>query len=367
MLDSAQEDGPIVCVVPNDEFTDACRSAPELADDTQEAAEAMLFWMASLALDPNSAYIDPDLLGLINEETNGRVEGIGALVVAEDDSGEQPERCVIISDTCHMVIVSPIPGSPAEAAGIMHGDEVVAVDGLDIEGMGIEEVTAMVRGPAGTEVVLTMRRDGDEFDVRITRAAVDVPVITSESFGDTGYIRLSQFTDTAGDQMQEALFDLITGGMDHLVLDLRDNPGGLLTTAIEVASLFLAEGDVVETIGPDQSRSYEVLGNAIVPEDVEVTVIINRGSASASELVAALLQERGRATVLGENSFGKNTVQQQFSLSNGGALKLTIARWVTPGGLDFGEVGVAPDTRAEFPPEMTPEEVVSGVLEAVGG
>jgi carboxyl-terminal processing protease len=363
LLDGAQSDGPITCAVPNDAFTEACLDAAEQAEDTAEAAEAMLFGMASLALDPHSAYIDPDLLQLIRDETDGRVEGIGALVIAEDASGSETQRCVIVTETCRLVIVSPIPGSPAEAAGIQHDDEIVGVDGRDIAGLSIEEVTGMVRGPAGTDVVLTMRRDGEEFDLRITRAAVDVPVITSELFGDTGYVRLSQFTDAGGDQMQEALFELMTNGMEHLVLDLRDNPGGLLTTAIEVASEFLPDGDVVRTIGRDESESYQVLGNAIVPEDIEVTVIVNQGSASASELLAALLQERGRAKIFGENTFGKNTVQTQFGLANGGALKLSIARWVTPGGLDFGEVGVTPDIEAEFPADLTPRQVVNKAID----
>ena len=216
-------------------------------------------------------------------------------------------------------------------------------------------------------VVLTVEREGRVFDVTITRAAFIVPVVESEVVGTTGYIALSTFTDSADELFQDALADLLARDVDGLVVDLRNNPGGLLDTAIEVTSAFLPDGDVVITEGPDSSTSYPVAGDPLVPPDVAVVVVVNKASASASEVVSAVLQERGRATIVGENTFGKNTVQQQFSLSNGGALKLTIARWVTPGGLDFGEVGVAPDTRAEFPPEMTPEEVVSRVMETVGG
>ena len=179
LLDGAQSDGPITCAVPNDAFTEACLDAAEQAEDTAEAAEAMLFGMASLALDPHSAYIDPDLLQLIRDETDGRVEGIGALVIAEDASGSETERCVIVTTTCRLVIVSPIPGSPAEAAGIQHDDEIVGVDGRDIAGLSIEEVTGMVRGPAGTDVVLTMRRDGEEFDVRITSGGASAVIVPS--------------------------------------------------------------------------------------------------------------------------------------------------------------------------------------------
>jgi carboxyl-terminal processing protease len=148
------------------------------------------------------------------------------------------------------------------------------------------------------------------------------------------------------------------------VVDLRDNPGGLLDTAIEIASVFLAEGEVVVTEGPESSTSYEVSGHPIVPTEIEVVFVVNKGSASASEVVSAVLQERDRVTVVGESTFGKNTVQQRFGLSNGGALKLTIARWVTPDGLDFGDVGVTPDVEQQFDSRLSVDNIVDMALQA---
>jgi carboxyl-terminal processing protease len=241
---------------------------------------------------------------------------------------------------------------------------VVAVNGEDIRNWTLDEVTATVRGPAGSDVVLTLERGEEVFDVTITRAEFVVPVVSGEVIGATGYIALNTFTDNADELFERELGVLLDQGVDTLVFDLRNNPGGLLDTAIEVASAFLPDGDVVVTESPDSSTSYPVSGDPIVPEDVKVVVVVNKGSASASEVVSAVLQERGRVTVVGENTFGKNTVQQRFALSNGGALKLTIARWLTPGGLDFGSVGVTPDVLSEIGTELPVEAVVREALAA---
>jgi carboxyl-terminal processing protease len=175
-------------------------------------------------------------------------------------------------------------------------------------------------------------------------------------------VRLWNFTGAAGSQFESAVVDLLADGVNHLVVDLRNNPGGFLTTAIDVTSVFLEDGDVVVTEGPGEKTSYPVNGNAIVPDDTEVTFVVNKGSASASEVVSAVLQERRRATVVGENTFGKNTVQQRFGLSNGGAMKLTIARWLTPGGLDFGGTGVTPDVEIDVS-ELDSRELVNAVTD----
>jgi carboxyl-terminal processing protease len=248
-----------------------------------------------------------------------------------------------------------IDSSPAQVAGLQANDMIIGVNGQNITGWSLDQVTATVRGPAGTDVLLKIDRTGTTLDISITRAAVVIPVVSSSAFGDIGYVTLNLFTETADEQLQTAIQDLLDQGINELVLDLRNDPGGLLDTAIEVTSLFLADGDVVVTQSPEDNRAYSVTGNRIVPEDLPVVIIMNKGSASASEVVSAVLQERGRATIVGENSFGKNTVQQRFSLSNGGAFKLTIARWVTPGGLDFGGDGLTPDVALEFPPDLDTE------------
>ncbi|HEX9864676.1 MAG TPA: S41 family peptidase [Acidimicrobiia bacterium] len=354
----------LVCAAPAVAFQETCEIAGGAADSSSEAAEAMVWGLTAYGLDANSVYFDAAALELVEEEQEGEIEGIGALVRAEDSSSGENVLCSVISETCRMLILSTIAGTPAERAGLQRDDIIVEVDGQDIRGQTIDEVTANVRGPAGTDVTLKVDRAGTVFDVAITRAAVVVPAVMSEVVGNTGYVALNLFTDNADDQFQAAVSGLLDQGVDSLVVDLRNNPGGLLDTSIEVTSLFLPDGDVVITESPDTSTSYPVSGHPIVPEDIDVILVVNRASASASEVVAAVLQERGRATVVGENTFGKNTVQQRFGLSNGGAIKLTIARWLTPGGVDFGEIGVTPDVLHEIDFELSVERVVEEAMAA---
>ena len=359
-LDGADSESRLVCATPSEEFEAAC-VAVERADDSVEAAEAMVAGLAAYALDPNSAYFDAEALSRLEEEQEGEVEGIGAIVSPKDETIEgNNKQCSIISETCRILVVSTIAGAPAESAGLLPGDAIVGVGGHTLIGWTVDEVTGVVRGPAGTDVTLTIDRHGQLIDVVITRAAFDVPVLDYKTIGDTGYVQMYTFTGPAGHEFESAVVELLAEGVDELVVDLRGNPGGFLTAAIDVASVFLPDGYVITTEGPNESLEYEVNGNNIVPADMPVTIVVDGGSASASEVVSAVLQERGRATIVGENTFGKNTVQQRFSLSNGGALKLTIARWVTPGGLDFGGVGVTPDVElAVF--ELSAEELVAAV------
>lgn len=363
-LDGADSDELLVCATPNETFDSVCNAAAAEADDSAEAAEAIVTGLGMYGLDPNSAYLDSDALDLLQEEQQGEIQGIGALVSPEDETipGED-KQCGVVSETCQIIIVSTISGAPAEDAGLMSGDVLVEVDGESIDGWTVDEVTAAVRGPSGTDVTLTLDRNDDEVEISITREAVVIPVIETETFGDVGYVALTNFGGNAAAQFEEAVFDRLSDGVDELVIDFRNNPGGFLTTAIDVTSVFLESGDVVVTEGPDESTNYSVSGDAIVPEDMNIYVVVNRGSASASEVVAATLQETGRAQIVGESTFGKNTVQQRFSLSNDGALKLTIARWLTPDGLDFGGTGVVPDMELEVN-NLTPEELVTTITES---
>lgn len=302
--------------------------------------------------DPNSSYIPPIALARIQEERTGSIEGIGALVRAVDNSGEEEELCTILSDTCRLVIVSPIDGSPAEAAGVLSEDAIVTVDGEDVRGSTIDQIVAIVRGPSGTDVTLGLERNGVVQEVTITRAPIVIPVVESEmADDDTGYLRLALFSSNSGPQVEEAIQGLLDQGATDLIFDLQGNPGGALSAAIDVASQFLSDGLVLVTQAPGEDIEYRVRNGGILTDPgFPVVVLVDRGSASASEVVTGALQEAGRVTVIGENTFGKNTVQQEFPLSNGGALKLTIARWVTPGGNDFGEEGLTPDVAFELSP-----------------
>lgn len=356
-------DGIDVCPLPSDEFVEVCEMIDGSGFDATAAEETAIAGMTFLALDPNSGYFDAETLELVEEEQSGQIEGIGALVATMEEGSEETNVCQIISDTCRLRIVSTIEGGPARAAGLQEGDEFLAVDGEPIEGLSVDEVTSRVRGPAGTQVELTMLRDGEEFTITITRAAVQVPVVESEMVGDVAYLRLNVFTDNADEQLRRELEDLLAGNPTTIVLDLRDNPGGLLETAVNVTSEFLDEGLVVTTESPESVTPYPVRGDGVATDpDLEVFVVVNRGSASASEVVAGALADAGRATIVGEATFGKNTVQQRFPLSNGGALKLTIARWLTPAGHDFGGTGITPDVEKDLTDVTDPAEVVDRVV-----
>ena len=350
--------GPLTCAIPSEAFIAVCERM-EALDAGPAAVEDIVAGMAAAGLDRNSVYLSPESLALSAEEQTGTVEGIGALVTTEDLTSEDPEStiCQVIGPLCPLVIVSTLDGSPAEAAGVMEDDVMLRVDGEEIDGWTLDELTARVRGPAGTDVTIVFLRDGEEIEITITRAAVDIPVTSTETIGTVGYLDLNVFTGNAGDQVAQELEQLIAAGARTIVLDLRDNPGGTLNAAIDVASAFLTDGLVLRTVGPDEERTYAVRDDGVARDPgLSVVVVVNRGSASASEVVAGALQEQGRATIVGETTFGKNTVQQRFDLPNGGAIKLTIARWQTPDGRDFDD-GITPDVQLEVN-DLEPEELV---------
>ncbi|MGQ0848705.1 MAG: S41 family peptidase [Actinomycetota bacterium] len=362
-LETVRPSGGATCAIPAREFLVVCQAMATEGARTEVAEEAALAAMVE-SLDPNSAYLNPEALRLLEEDQSGEVEGIGALVASEDLTAADPETtpCGVVSDTCRLVVVSTFADGPADRAGLEAGDVFRAVNGEDIDGRTIDEVTAAVRGPAGTNVELTVERFGELLTLSITRAALTIPVVETAVVDDTGYLRLNLFTETADLQVRQAISDMLSVGIDRLVLDLRDNPGGALDATVNIASEFLSDGVVVRTQSPDEETTYRVAdGGLLTDAGVPLVVLVNRGSASASEVLSAALQERHRATIIGENTFGKNTVQQRYSLSNGGALKLTVARWVTALGVDFGESGVNPDVTAEFDPDLTIAEVVDRV------
>lgn len=367
-LDTNPANESLTCHLPADAFELVCTAMSLEGASQSDSIEATLMGMMS-ALDANSAYLDPAALRLLEEDQSGEVEGIGALVASEDLTAADPEStpCGVISDTCRLVVVSTFNDSPAERAGLLGGDVMMGVNGQDIEGWTIDEVTATVRGPAGTRVTLTIERAGQSLEIVIVRASLAIPVVETAVIGDTGYLRLNLFTDQSDVQVHTALESLLNDGIHQLVLDLRDNPGGALDATVGIASEFLDGGIVVRTEAPDSEDSYEVRrGGLATDPTLDIAVIVNRGSASASEVLSGALKEAGRAVVIGENTFGKNTVQQRFDLSNGGALKLTVARWVTAAGTDFGGDGITPDVQAEFESGISPTQLVERVATLAG-
>lgn len=290
--------------------------------------------------DRHSSYMDPQQYIQAAIPIEGTYEGIGAWV---DPTAE------------YLTIVSPMQNSPAEEAGLRPGDQIIAVDGEDMSGVDGSLVINRVMGPAGTVVQLTIQRPGvaQPFDVEVRRARITVPSVESEMLeNDVAYVHLITFGDTTTRDLRRALRDLLEQNPQGLILDLRNNGGGTLRTAIEVASQFIADGVIMyEEFGDGSRETFTAIRGGEATE-IPLVLLINEGSASASEIVVGAIQDHNRGLVVGTTSFGKGSVQNWIPLSNEqGAVRITIARWTTPGGRTIHEVGLEPDLLIEFTEE----------------
>ncbi len=295
--------------------------------------------------DDHTSFIEPEIAAINRSDMSGDFEGIGAYVRMDEAN--------------RVEIVGTIEEQPAEAAGIEAGDVVIAVDGESTEGMGLYEAIALIRGPKGTTVVLTIQRPGERepFDVEIVRARIPLPTVKSEMLPDNvGYIRLYEFNGQATDRLQEAIEELLDQGPVGLILDLRNNPGGFLGQAVSVADEFLPAGVVLIERGNNWEDIFESTDEGMA-EEIPLVVLINSGSASASEIVAGAIQDHGRAVLIGETSFGKGSVQQPHTLSNGAELRITIARWFTPNDHAIHGEGLEPDILVPFTEEDQENEL----------
>ncbi len=298
--------------------------------------------------DEFTRYVPPDIAERMRQDMQGAVEGIGAFV-RENDEGM-------------FEIVRPIDGQPADLAGLLPGDVIVAVDGESVETISFDEVILLVRGPQGTLVTLSVAREGEPepLEFTIERTRFEVPIVEFEMLpeeitggeGQIAYVRLSEFNRNAEERLLEALEALLAESPDGLILDLRDNPGGFLDQSVAVADAFLPEGVVLferNIRGLDQTFRSD---DGDVAETVPMVVLVNAGSASASEIVAGALQDRGRAVLIGETSFGKGSVQQIYTLSDGSELRVTIARWYTPDNSTIDGEGITPDFEEPTPVDL---------------
>ncbi|SFD86772.1 carboxyl-terminal processing protease [Sulfitobacter brevis] len=316
--------------------------------DSSELIEAAINGMLT-SLDPHSSYLSPKDASKMREQTRGEFGGLGIEVTQEDG---------------FVKVVSPIDGTPAAEAGIEAGDFITHVDGETLLGLTLDDAVEMMRGPVGSEIVITVVREGEPepFDVTITRDTIELTVVRARTEGDTVVLRVSTFNEQTYPKLKEAIEAQVTaaGGMDKVngfVLDLRNNPGGLLNQAIAVSDAFLEEGEIVSTRGRDPADGDRV--NA-TPGDLTtgkpMVVLINGGSASASEIVAGALQDHRRAVVIGTKSFGKGSVQTVMPLRGNGAMRLTTARYYTPSGRSIQALGVSPDIIVSQPPVKPVED-----------
>jgi carboxyl-terminal processing protease len=290
--------------------------------------------------DDHTFYMEPEVLESENSSLSGEYQGIGAYV---DTDGE------------YLTIVSPIAGSPAELAGLKPGDKVIAIDGEDMTGVAPEEARLKVLGPEGTKVDLTIlrEREPEPLEFTITRAKISIKSVEGKMLeNDIAYIDINTFGDQTTRELRNTLDDLMQKNPKGIVLDLRNNPGGYLNTSVEVASEFIEDGVILyEQYGNGQRDTYEARGNGQATE-IPIVVLINEGSASASEIVAGALQDYERAQLVGVTSYGKGTVQNRVPLSNDqGAARVTIARWLTPDERAIDGVGLTPDVLVEMTEE----------------
>jgi carboxyl-terminal processing protease len=326
--------------------------------DKKQLVEGAIKGMIGALGDPYSSYLTSEEFKASLQSINGEFEGIGAEIATKTADGSASD-CTTLGADCRLVIVSPIQGSPAEKAGLKPADIVTAVDGQSVDGQTVDQTRDRIRGPKGTKVTLTIVRGSEApRDVEITRDVIQQEEVITKTLADgaVGYIRVTGFSDDSAKEFAAAVKADVSNGEKGIVVDLRGNPGGFVTAARSIASQFIASGPIYwqqDASGNKLEVDAEPNGAATDPS-IKVAVLIDKGSASASEIVAGALQDTGRATLVGDTSFGKGTVQQWHDLSDdNGGFRLTIARWLTPHQRWIHGVGLTPDVKVT-PPANTP-------------
>ena len=314
--------------------------------DSQRLLHRAASGMVEAVGDPHTVFVEPLSASIIDQDMQGSFEGIGASVDMVDG---------------RVVIVHPLPNSPALEAGIEEGDVILAVDGQSLEGKSLMEAIAMIRGPRGTVVRLLIQREGvpEPFVVPVTRDTVELLTVDYRMLeGGIAYARLTEFNAIAPERLREALKELLAQEPKGRILDLRSNPGGYLDAAVDVAGEFLPSGTLVltESERDREPREYRVRERGLAT-DVPLVVLVNGGSASASEIVAGAIRDHDRGVLVGETTYGKGSVQNPHRLADGSSLRVTVARWYLPNGDHLDGKGIVPDIEVA----RTPEQVEAGV------
>lgn len=307
----------------------------------RNTADTKLFYGALAGIvsaldDPYSVFFDPELSKKFDESLSGSFDGIGAEIGAKNNQ---------------LQIVAPLPESPAEGAGLRSGDKILAIDKRMTTGMSVDYAVSLIRGKRGTKVTLTIYRDGEkkERDITIKRDTIRIASVTWKVMdGNVGYLKIAHFNQDTEEKFKEAVKDLLAKRVGGIVLDVRNNPGGYLDTAVQVAGYWVdGKPVVIEQYSNQKKDEYTSRVRALLA-DMKTVVLVNEGSASASEIVAGALQDYGKAVLIGKKTFGKGSVQDLQHLKDGSSLKLTIAKWLTPKGRSIDEEGVKPDIEVEL-------------------
>jgi carboxyl-terminal processing protease len=318
--------------------------------DAQKLYEGAMNGMLSALDDPYSVFLaEKDMSDLNQNVIQGNYGGVGLYISKLTES--------LDGQPAYVEVAAPIEDTPGWRAGLQPGDLIIEIEGESTVDLSMDDVLARLKGPVGENIGILVRRGKFlEFPVTLTRAVIEVPTvkqaIINSDGGNVGYLKLLTFSSMTADRAREAIQSFQKAGYTSLVLDLRNNYSGLLSSAVEVCELFLSSGNVVSVKSriPGQSRTYNARSTALVPQNMPVVVLINRGSASASEIVAGALKDRGQAFLVGEKSFGKGSVQQVYPLDRTGTgFKLTTARYYTPSDVNIDKVGIPPDREVLFP------------------
>lgn len=313
--------------------------------DKEKLNEKELFYgavkgMVAAAGDPYTSFLDPKMTREFADDLAGTFEGIGAEIGIRSEI---------------LTIIAPLPDTPAERAGLRAGDKVYAIDGESTAGIAVDEAVRKIRGVKGTIVVLTISHDGMEKakDISITRGTIIVKSVKSETIKDKNIfvLEITNFNEDTLDLFNKEVMKILENDPDGVILDLRNNPGGFLDTAVAVASEWIDSGTVVtEKFSDEEKNDFAASGRARL-KDYKTVVLVNKGSASASEIVAGALQDYNKAVIIGEKTFGKGSVQTLEEFKDGSSLKVTVAKWLTPKGNNINEQGIAPDIEVEMKQE----------------
>jgi carboxyl-terminal processing protease len=341
--------------------------------DRKTLIEGAIRGMVDSLGDPYSSYLSAEDFRGTLQDISGEFEGIGAEIGTVNAAGETTD-CSEFGPDCRLVIVSPLEGSPAEQAGLKPGDVIVSVDGNTVDGLSPDQARDRIRGKKGTTVTLHIERKGAAaFDVTLTRDTIHRQEVISQDLagGTVGYVRLTGFSENGADAFVAAVKADVDKGQKKLVIDLRGNPGGFIDAARKVASVFVGSGPVFwqEDAKGSQTPTGALPGGVATDPSIQVVALIDKGSASASEIVAGALKDTKRATLVGETSYGKGTVQQWIELADAGGVKLTVAKWLTPNKRWIHKVGLTPEIPVTVPADNPAgsDPVLDKALEVLSG
>lgn len=333
---------------------------PTNSTTTERASDQTRVWGAIEGMtkslgDPYTVFFPPVESKSFNEQVSGNFEGVGMEVGIRDDI---------------LTVIAPLKGTPAYKAGIKPGDKIIKINTTSTENLSTDQAIALIRGKAGSVVTLLIAREGvkEPFEINITRAVIDIPTIDTEIKGDVYIIHLYNFSRISPELFRGALRSFVESGKTKLILDLRGNPGGYLDAAIDMASWFLPLGKTVvkeDFRDAKDAQVYTSKGNNIFNDNLKMVVLINGGSASASEILAGALQENGRATIVGTQSYGKGSVQELIPLTDDTSIKITVAKWLTPNGTSISHGGITPDVVIKLDEEAFKKGIDTQINKAI--